>query len=117
MICEKRRLQHCFFLLEPCNTFATAFRGSWKSSVPFPKHIIINKVPLIDKTPSFWTIQNFGASISPYRIYNRKEFLGYFERFGYRIVDTWEVPDLSCDIPFHPEHTISRMAGMHLRHG
>ena len=81
-----------------------------------PKHIIINKLPLIDKTPSFWTIQNFGASISPYRIYNRKEFLDYFGTFGYQIVDTWEVPDLSCDIPFHPRHTISRMTGLYLRH-
>lgn len=82
-----------------------------------PKHIIINKLPLIDDTPSFWTIQNFGASISPYRIYNRDEFLQYFKGFGYHIVDGWEVPDLSCDIPFHPGHTISRMTGLYLRHG
>jgi putative methyltransferase (TIGR04325 family) len=81
-----------------------------------PQHIIINKVPLIDKVASFWTIQNFGASISPYRIYNRKEFMSYFASFGYQTVDTWEVPDLSCDIPFHPEHTNSRMTGLYLRH-
>lgn len=81
-----------------------------------PRHIIINKVPLIDQVESFWTIQNFGASISPYRIYNRKEFADYFEKFGYHMVDSWEVPDLSCDIPFHPRQTMSKMTGLYFRH-
>ena len=91
--------------------------GLMEKLSPLPKHIIINKVPLIAKTSSFWTIQNFGSSISPYRIYNRSEFLEYFKKFGYRQVDTWEVPDLSCDIPFYPRRTISRLTGLYLRHG
>jgi putative methyltransferase (TIGR04325 family) len=80
-----------------------------------PVHIIINKVPLTGKTPSFWTIQNFGASISPYRIYNRQEFLGYFEGFGYEVVDSWEVPELSCDVPFYPHHSVLSLSGLYLR--
>lgn len=78
-----------------------------------PQHILLNKVPLTD-AESFWTVHNFGASISPYRIYNKSEFLDYFHKFGYEIKDRWEVPDFSCDIPFHPEKSVLRCQGFHL---
>ncbi|HVC91676.1 MAG TPA: methyltransferase, TIGR04325 family [Acidobacteriaceae bacterium] len=89
--------------------------GCLEKLASLPLHVIINKVPLTDRTPSFWTIQNFGPAISSYRVYNRSEFLGYFKDFGYEVVDSWEVPDLSCDIPFHPQHTILRMGGLYFR--
>ncbi|MGO8717856.1 MAG: methyltransferase, TIGR04325 family [Acidobacteriaceae bacterium] len=89
--------------------------GFLEKLAAFPVHIILNKIPLTDRTESFWTIQNFGTSISPYRVYNRAEFLGYFRNCGYEVVDSWEVPDLSCDIPFHPQHAVQRMTGLYLR--
>lgn len=89
--------------------------GFLEKLASLPLHIIINKVPLTDKTPSFWTIQNFGASISPYRIYNRQEFLGYFKNHGYEVIDSWEVPELSCDVPFCPHHSILSLSGLYLR--
>jgi putative methyltransferase (TIGR04325 family) len=89
--------------------------GFLEKLAALPKHIILNKVPLTDRTESFWTIQNFGTSISPYRIYNRAEFHDYFRNYGYEVVDSWEVPDLSCDIPFYPQHAVQRMSGLYLR--
>lgn len=79
-----------------------------------PQHILLNKIPLTGGD-AFWTIQNFGTSISPYRIYNKAEFLDYFSGFGYEVRDNWEVPDFSCDIPFHPEKTVLRCQGLYLR--
>lgn len=79
-----------------------------------PQHLLLNKIPLTDGD-AFWTIQNFGSSISPYRIYNKAEFLNYFSGFGYEVRDNWEVPDFSCDIPFHPDKSVLRCQGFYLR--
>jgi putative methyltransferase (TIGR04325 family) len=89
--------------------------GFLEKLADLPVHIILNKVPLIDRMKSFWTIQNFGASISPYRIYNREEFSSYFRNYGYEVVDSWDVPELTCYIPFYPRHAVQRMTGLYFR--
>jgi putative methyltransferase (TIGR04325 family) len=77
-----------------------------------PPHVILNKVPL---TPgeAYWTLHNYGPAVSPYRIYNEAEFLGYFENSGYVIKDRWTVPELTCYVPFHPERFVPIFAGLH----
>jgi putative methyltransferase (TIGR04325 family) len=77
-----------------------------------PKHVIINKVPLTNK-PAFWTLQNFGTGISPYRIYNEAEFLGYFMQNGYFMRDRWDVHELSCSIKFHPNNCVPCFSGIY----
>lgn len=104
-----------FFSAGAIQYIPDAVPGFLEKLAAFPVHIILNKVPLTDRTRSFWTIQNFGASISPYRVYNREEFRGYFRDYGYEAVDSWEVPELSCDIPFYPQHAIPRMTGLYFR--
>jgi putative methyltransferase (TIGR04325 family) len=77
-----------------------------------PPHVILNKVPL---TPgeAYWTLQNFGPAISPYRIYNEAEFIGYFKNAGYVIKDRWVMAELACRIPFHPDKYIQRFTGLY----
>ena len=77
-----------------------------------PKHVLLNKVPL-HRERSYWTLQNFGNAVSPYRIYKEDEFLGYFEKAGYVLRDRWAVPELSCAIPFHPREYVKEFAGMY----
>jgi putative methyltransferase (TIGR04325 family) len=91
-----------------------------KDSVPgllelwatMPRHLILNKVPLTPKD-AYWTLQNFGPSISPYRVYNEVDFLGYFEKYGYVLKDRWGVYELDCYIPFHPSRCLPHFAGLY----
>ncbi|MES2713135.1 MAG: methyltransferase, TIGR04325 family [Pseudomonadota bacterium] len=76
-----------------------------------PRHIILNKVPLTEGT-AYWSLQNQGPAVCPYRIYNAAEFLGYFEREGYTVADRWRVAELTCDIPFHPRSSLSEQCGL-----
>lgn len=78
-----------------------------------PRHLIFNKLPLTE-AEGYWTLQNFGPAVSPYRVYNEREFLGYFEAHGYRLRDRWQVAELDCQIPFHPEHSLDRFTGLYL---
>jgi putative methyltransferase (TIGR04325 family) len=79
-----------------------------------PPHILLNKVPLT-RGKSYWTLQNFGTAVSPYRVYAEKEFIGYFENAGYRLRDRWGVPELSCDVPFHPQCFVPEFSGLYFQ--
>ncbi|MBR0657131.1 methyltransferase, TIGR04325 family [Plastoroseomonas arctica] len=75
-----------------------------------PRHIILNKVPLTSGA-AYWSLQNQGPAVCPYRIYNAADFLAYFEAEGYTVADRWRVAELTCDIPFHPRRSIDEQCG------
>ncbi|MEO6829284.1 MAG: hypothetical protein ABI164_05700 [Acidobacteriaceae bacterium] len=75
----------------------------------------MNKVPLTDG-PSFWTAHNFGTAIAPYKVFNRSEFISYFEDRNYVMQDNWDVFDMSVDIPFHSKACVPRFSGFYLVH-
>ncbi|WP_146030250.1 TIGR04325 family methyltransferase [Methylocella silvestris] len=77
-----------------------------------PRHVLLNKVPLTSG-PTFWTLQNFGSAVSPYQVYNESEFLRYFTEAGYRLRDRWDVHELDCFIPFHPDKRVPHFAGLY----
>ncbi|MHB8383169.1 MAG: TIGR04325 family methyltransferase [Candidatus Binataceae bacterium] len=79
-----------------------------------PRHILINRAALNDG-PSFATLHNFGPASCVYRIYDRTAFIAAFEALGYLLVDSWDNPEFSCVIPFHPAHTIKSYSGMYFR--
>src|SRR5438270_3276474 len=58
--------------------------GLLESTAALPKHILLNKVPL-HRERSYWTLQNFGTAVSPYRVFQETEFLEYFEKAGYGV--------------------------------
>jgi len=74
-----------------------------------PRHVVLNKVPVYPQ-PAAVTIQNMGTALLPNHLFNEAEFVGNFTSLGYRMVDEWE-NDLSCHIPFHPEHSIRAYKG------
>lgn len=78
-----------------------------------PRHILLNKVPFTDRD-DFWTLQNFGPAIAPYRIFNEQRFLQYFKDYGYVVRDRWGVTDMYCDIPFYPDRTVEAFTGLYL---
>jgi putative methyltransferase (TIGR04325 family) len=77
-----------------------------------PLDVLINKVPAYD-LPSAVTLHNMGSAFCPYHLFNRQEFVGKFSALGYRLVDEWRTPDLSCEIPFHSEHSIAAYSGFY----
>jgi putative methyltransferase (TIGR04325 family) len=62
---------------------------------------LLNKLPL-NWEPEFWTLDNFGPAVAPYRISNRQAFMSYLEERGYVLRDAWQVTEFKCDIAFHP---------------
>ena len=79
-----------------------------------PRHLLINRAPLCQGT-SFATLQNIGRAICVNQIWNRGEFIERFEDVGYALTDSWEAPEFSCYIPFHPERSIRAYSGMYFR--
>jgi putative methyltransferase (TIGR04325 family) len=77
-----------------------------------PRHLLLNKVPAYEM-PSAVTLQNMGTAFCPYHLFNRRELVGRIEALGYRQVDDWNSPDVSCEIPFFPKHSIDAYSGFY----
>lgn len=75
-----------------------------------PRYLLLNKVPVADYE-SIWTLHNYGPALTPNRVFNDREFVGYFESHGYRLKDRWAVQDLHILIPFHPEKYLKEFSG------
>lgn len=76
-----------------------------------PRAVILNKLPLSDDA-DYWTLQNIGPAVCPYRVWRRADFLAALAAHGYQPEDTWSVGELSCDIPFHPRLCVPAFTGM-----
>ena len=76
-----------------------------------PRYILLNKLPLTNGE-GFWTLQNYGPAVCPNQVYNEREFIAYFENAGYELRDRWDVQDLDCMIPFHPERFVKQFTGL-----
>ena len=87
-------------------------QGLLESMATPPDHILINKIPLTD-APDAWSVQNHVTSAAPYRLFNRQKFTAYFERHGYRLRDRWLVPELTANIPFHPQRALKNFEGLY----
>jgi putative methyltransferase (TIGR04325 family) len=75
-----------------------------------PRYILLNKLPITPREEC-WTLQNYGPAVTPNRLFNEQQFLGYFAAHGYQLRDRWAVQDLDLLIPFHPERLIKQFAG------
>jgi putative methyltransferase (TIGR04325 family) len=79
-----------------------------------PQHVILNLIPLHQKK-SYFTLQSIGTAFCPYRITSVGEFLKGFDALGYKLINHWENPDKSCEIPFYPEFTLDHYNGFYFR--
>lgn len=76
-----------------------------------PRVVILNKLPLSD-TADYWTLQNIGPAVCPYRVWRRADFMRSLSTQGYHVDDAWAVSELSCDIPFYPRLCVPEFTGM-----
>lgn len=76
-----------------------------------PRIVILNKLPLSDAA-DYWTLQNFGPAVCPYRIWNREAFMAAVTGRGYVLMDSWMVSELTCDVPFYPDLYVPAFTGL-----
>ena len=77
-----------------------------------PEHIIINLMP-VHETKAFITLQNIGTVFCPYKIFNQNELIKSMNAADYKCIDAWRNEEKSCDIPFHPEHSLDHYMGFY----
>jgi putative methyltransferase (TIGR04325 family) len=77
-----------------------------------PRHILINKLPAYD-LPAAVTLHNLGTSFCAYQLFNRSSFVDQFRALGYQVTDEWQSPDISCHIPYYPEHCVAAYSGFY----
>jgi putative methyltransferase (TIGR04325 family) len=79
-----------------------------------PRHLLVNKLPT-HAHREFVTLQNIGITYCPYRISRRDALPAALAPLGYRLVDTWENPDLQCHVPFEADAGPVTYAGYYFR--
>jgi len=94
------------FLESPFHMFET--------SVPLPRHLLFNKVP-IHEGPAVVTLHNMGSAFCPYHLFNRGAFEGVFRKLGYDLIDRWTNPELGAHIPLHRRESIGAYSGYYFR--
>jgi len=93
----------------------------WEKSVaefiaqlPFsPEHIIVNRVPVVEKESTFVTVQYKKSYAVPCMVRNSAEFISDFARAGYRLVDSWTAPEYRIRMPLFPDHNVSAYSGFY----
>jgi putative methyltransferase (TIGR04325 family) len=80
-----------------------------------PVHILINKLPLHDGS-TFVSTQNLGkGNYAPHYVFNRGEFVGVLETAGYGLVDSWEIPERTMELPGISKFEIDSYSGLYFR--
>jgi len=79
-----------------------------------PEHIIINRTPVLEGEP-FITLQDNEELYSPYKVFNRAEFIDPLLKLGYELVDSWIVHELACYVRFRPDKVVPHYSGFYLR--
>ncbi|WP_167284919.1 methyltransferase, TIGR04325 family [Marilutibacter alkalisoli] len=79
-----------------------------------PAHVLFNLSPMHPQR-SFFTLQNLGIAICPYRVMGIAELTARMQALGYEVRDRWELPERHVRIPFAPEYAIDRYYGFYFQ--
>ncbi|MCC6245611.1 MAG: methyltransferase, TIGR04325 family [Gemmatimonadaceae bacterium] len=67
-----------------------------------PPFVLVNKLPT-HATRTFVTLQHIGVGYCPYRITAADALIEQLAPLGYRLLDRWSNPDLTCVVPFEDD--------------
>ncbi len=75
-----------------------------------PRHVLFNLTPL-HAEKSFFTLQNLGIAICPYRVESQDRLIQDMEARGYRLRDHWRLDERQLRIPFEPGYEVGSYHG------
>ncbi|MBL8344483.1 MAG: methyltransferase, TIGR04325 family [Rubrivivax sp.] len=80
-----------------------------------PQHILINKLPLW-RGEEYVSAQNIGSgSFTAHYVFNRERFVAAVEAQGYKLLDSWDVPERCYQDPREPERDFANYSGLCFR--
>ncbi|MFT3761212.1 MAG: methyltransferase, TIGR04325 family [Pseudoxanthomonas sp.] len=77
-----------------------------------PPHVLFNLTPM-HPTKRYFTLQNLGIAVCPYRIESIEGLVAEMARMGYAVHDRWDLHERTLRIPFQPGHAIDRYYGFY----
>jgi putative methyltransferase (TIGR04325 family) len=77
-----------------------------------PANLLINLTPM-HPNRSFFTLQNIGVAVCPYRISAVPEFIFEVRALGYRLQERWDHLERQIRFPFDPDYSIDRYHGFY----
>ena len=77
-----------------------------------PRHILVNLVPM-HPSNGYFTLQNIGRAILPYRVMAIPEFTSAMEALGYEIKNQWHTAERYLRVPFEPSCRIDGYEGFY----
>ncbi len=93
----------------------TRIEGLLAKAAQRPQHILINKLPLW-KGADYVSTQNIGSgSFTPHYVFNRDRFVSAVEAQGYKLVDSWDVPERAYQDPREPGRDLDNYSGLCFR--
>jgi len=79
-----------------------------------PSHVLVNLVPMHpDRT--YFTLQNIGKAVLPYRVSATPDFIAAMEALGYEKLDQWCSEERYLRVPFEPACRIDGYSGFCFR--
>lgn len=75
-----------------------------------PRHVLVNLVPM-HPTRGYFTLQNIGKAVLPYRVSAIPEFVAAMEALGYARRDQWHSEERYLRVPFEPGRRIDGYEG------
>lgn len=80
-----------------------------------PEHLVINRTPVHETSPSFVTVQRTAACAFPCLVRNEGEMIAEFLALGYRLINKWPAPELRLGLPLFPDRQVARFSGFYFR--
>ena len=78
-----------------------------------PRHVFVNRTPLVD-APTAATVQHTDVVVAC-RLLNRAQLIAGMQQLGYRLIDSWRVPEFSIKLPYDPEYWVREYSGAYFR--
>lgn len=79
-----------------------------------PPHVLVNLVPM-HPSKAYFTLQNIGKAVLPYRVSSIPEFTSQMEALGYRKRDQWHSEERYLRVPFEPDSRIDGYEGFYFQ--
>lgn len=79
-----------------------------------PPHVLINLTPM-HPSRSYFTLQNIGKAVLPYRVSSVPQFVAAMEALGYSVQDRWQSFERHLRVPFETACTLESYSGFYFR--